>query len=37
MKYRLEARGGVAYMEGQRLHTDTEDVKLEKVRDGRIR
>jgi methionine--tRNA ligase beta chain len=37
MKYRLEAVEGRAYMEGLPLHTDTEDVTLEKVRDGRIR
>jgi len=37
MKYRLEAVEGRAYMEGLPLHTDSEDVRLEKVRDGRIR
>jgi len=28
---------GRAYMEGLPLHTDAEDVRLEKVRNGRIR
>ncbi len=37
MKYRLEAVGGRAYMEGLPLHTDSEKIKLEKVVNGRIR
>jgi methionine--tRNA ligase beta chain len=37
MKYRLEAMDGKAYMEGLPLCTDTEEIKLEKVSNGRIR
>ena len=37
MKYRLEAVDGVAYMEGLPLHTDAEEIRLEKVANGRIR
>jgi methionyl-tRNA synthetase len=37
MKYRLEAVDGKAYMEGLPLHTDTEEIGLEKVVNGRIR
>ena len=37
MKYRLEAVDGVAYMEGLPLHTDAEEIRLEKVVNGRIR
>ena len=37
MKYRLEAVDGKAYMEGLPLHTDTEEIRLEKVVNGRIR
>jgi len=37
MKYRLEAVDGMAYMEGLPLHTDAEEIRLEKVVNGRIR
>ncbi|HEX9914985.1 MAG TPA: methionine--tRNA ligase [Candidatus Bathyarchaeia archaeon] len=37
MKYRLEAVDGRAYMEGLPLHTEYEEIRLEKVRNGRIR
>ncbi|MHA1410589.1 MAG: methionine--tRNA ligase, partial [Candidatus Odinarchaeia archaeon] len=37
MKYRLEAVDGMAYMEGLPLHTDAEEIRLEKVANGRIR
>ncbi|MHA1280071.1 MAG: hypothetical protein ACTSQ8_23000, partial [Candidatus Helarchaeota archaeon] len=37
MKYRLEAVDGEAYMEGLPLHTDSEEIRLEKVVNGRIR
>ena len=37
MKYRLEAVDGKAYMEGLPLHTDAEEIRLEKVVNGRIR
>jgi len=37
MKYRLEAVDGMAYMEGLPLHTDAEEIGLEKVVNGRIR
>jgi len=37
MRYRLEAVQGKAYMEGLPLHTDSEEVGLEKVRSGRVR
>jgi methionine--tRNA ligase beta chain len=37
MKYRLEAVDGKAYMEGLPLHTDAEEIRLEKVMNGRIR
>jgi len=37
MKYRLEAVDGKAYMEGLPLHTDAEEIKLEKIVNGRIR
>jgi len=37
MKYRLEAVDGKAYMEGLPLHTDAEEIGLEKVVNGRIR
>jgi methionyl-tRNA synthetase len=37
MKYRLEAVDGMAYMEGMPLHTDAEEIRLEKIVNGRIR
>jgi len=37
MKYTLEARGGKAYLQGKPLRTDSEEIRLEKVVDGRIR
>ncbi|MCK4582492.1 hypothetical protein KAU18_04185, partial [Candidatus Bathyarchaeota archaeon] len=37
MKYRLEAVDGKAYMEELPLHTDAEEIGLEKIVNGRIR
>ncbi|MBN2334224.1 methionine--tRNA ligase [Candidatus Bathyarchaeota archaeon] len=37
MKYTLKARDGKAYLEDLPLHTDAEDIRLEKVTDGRVR
>lgn len=36
-KYSLEAVEGKAYLEGQLLRTDTEEISLEKVKNGKIR
>jgi methionine--tRNA ligase beta chain len=37
MKYTFEAKDGKAYLQGKPLKTDTEEIKLEKVKNGRIR
>jgi len=37
MKYTLEARDGKAYLMGKQMKTDSEEITLEKVVNGRIR
>ena len=37
MKYTFEARDGKAYLQGKQLKTDSEEITLEKVVNGRIR
>ncbi len=37
MKYTFEARDGKAYLQGKPLKTDSEEITLEKVKNGRIR
>jgi methionyl-tRNA synthetase len=37
LKYTFEAKDGRAYLQGKALRTDCEEIKLEKVRNGRIR
>ena len=37
LKYTLEARGGKAYLQGKQLKTDAEEIRLEKVENGKIR
>jgi methionyl-tRNA synthetase len=37
MKYTFEAKDGKAYLQGKPLRTDSEEIKLEKVKNGRIR
>ena len=37
MKYTLEARDGKAYLQGKQLKTSSEEIRLEKVKNGRIR
>jgi hypothetical protein len=37
MKYTFEARDGKAYLMGKQLRTDSEEITLEKVVNGKIR
>jgi hypothetical protein len=37
MKYTFEAKDGRAFLQGKPLKTDSEEIKLEKVKTGKIR
>ena len=37
IKYTFEAKDGKAYLQGKQLRTSTEEIRLEKVKNGRIR